>query len=79
MTKQSTVIHVSFHANGAHFYFGSIASIFDIFTVEDIGVTEGRLRSYNVELGKPYVNKNCIIRRGNFYRKKGNRGAKTNS
>jgi hypothetical protein len=73
MNKQNTAIHVEFHTNGSHFYFGSIAAIYALFTREDIGVSRSRLYQVDIEPGKPYQNKLCTIRKGPLYRKKGNR------
>jgi len=74
MSKHSTLIHVQFHGNGQHFYFGSIAAIFQLFSREDVGVSRSTLYSYDLEPGKPYSNPKCTIRKGRMYRKKGNRG-----
>ena len=78
------IFHVEFSDNclhpskdnidGKHFYFGSIAAIFDIFTTDDIGVSNKYLYYVNIVPGNPYVNKYVTIRKGPFYRKKSNRG-----
>ena len=73
MTK-AKCIHVEFKGNGAHFYFGSIAAIYDLFSYEDLGVHQERLYDFNVEKGKPYKNSKVIIRKGDFRRKRTARG-----
>lgn len=72
MNKKTTIIHVEF-ATGDHFYFGSIAAIFALFTPEDVGVSRSRLYGFDIDPGKPYKNKKVIIRKGPLYRKMGNR------
>lgn len=73
MKSGNTIIHVEFKASGAHFYFGGISAIFEVFTVKDIGVGPQRLYDFDVEPEKPYQNKICIIRKGKIRRKAGNR------
>lgn len=71
---ERTVIHVE--VDGRHHYFGSLASIFDIFTPQQLGITYGSLRNYGLSEDKPYQNSHCIIRKGNLITKSGNRGRK---
>lgn len=71
------IFHVEFNSNGSHFYFGSIAAIFDIFTTEEIGVTKKYLYYVNIAPRNPYTNKYVTIRKGPFYRKKSNRGIRS--
>ena len=64
-TKQErTVIHLYFKEKDEHFYFGSMANIFEHFSKEDIGIIFGSLRNYGLSTGKPYENKKVIIRKG---------------
>ncbi|TGY04152.1 hypothetical protein E5354_07735 [Muribaculum sp. NM65_B17] len=67
-----TVIHVEL--DGKHHYFGSLASIFDIFTPQQLGITYGSLRNYGLCEEKPYHNSHCTIRKGILITKSGNRG-----
>ena len=71
---ERTVIHVE--VDGRHHYFGSLASIFDIFTPQQLGITYGSLRNYGLSEDKPYQNSHCTIRKGNLITKSGNRGRK---
>lgn len=61
------IIHVEMRepVNGErHFYFGSKAAIFQQFTPEQLGITYYTLKNVSIVEGKPYINKNCIIRQG---------------
>lgn len=69
-----TVIHVE--VEGQHHYFGSLASIFDVFTPQQLGITYGSLRNYGLTEENPYQNSHCIIRKGILITKSGNRGRK---
>lgn len=71
--QRNKIIHVEFNEYGSHHYFGSIAAIFEVFSSEEIGVTQHRLYDFNIESGKPYKNDICTIRKGRVVRKKGNR------
>jgi len=78
MTTKNKVIHVEFTSGeliGQHHYFGSIYAIFSSFTPKQIGAGYSTVRNFKVEFEKPYVNKICIIRKGEINRKKGNRTA----
>lgn len=68
-TKRSEVF-----TNGKrHFYFGSIAAIFDELSEEQIGIKKESL--WNVDLSRvEYQNKYCTIRMGVLIRKKTFRG-----
>lgn len=70
-----TIYHVCF-GNNEHYYFGSIAAIYDKFSPEQIGVSLSRLWSFGVSSEKPYRNKKCIIYKGTIQRKKGNRNVR---
>lgn len=52
-----------------HAYFGSVACIYEHYTEEEIGITYGSLRNFGVSEGKPYENKNVIIRQGKLWTK----------
>ena len=70
-----TVIHVE--VDGKHHYFGSLASIFDTFTPQQLGITYGSLRNYGLSEDKPYQNSRCIIQKGILITKSGGRGRKS--
>ena len=57
-----TVVHLQFGEN--HYYFGSVAAIYEKFTKDDIGISYGSLRNYGLSEEKPYKNKLVIIRKG---------------
>ena len=74
--KLPKVIHVELREpyNGKrHFYFGSIAAIFDELSEEQIGIKKESL--WNVDLSRvEYQNNYCTIRMGFIKRKKTFRG-----
>lgn len=72
--QERTVIHLEM--DGKHYYFGSIANIFEYFDFETIGISYGSLRNYGLSADKPYQNKKCIIRKGVLLAKSTNRGKK---
>lgn len=57
-----TIVHLEL--NGEHFYFGSMKSLFDRFSPEDLGISYSTLRKYNLSPSKPFRNEKCIIRKG---------------
>ena len=75
----SKVIHLEFKEpieGESHFYFGSVAAIYDHLTVEQVGISS-RALSNKYDLSKaPYENKRVVIRLGELKRKKGDRGRK---
>lgn len=74
--QERTVIHLEI--NGEHYYFGSIAAIFDYFTVKELGVVYGTLRNYGLSPEHSYQNSKCTIRKGVLRQKAGGRGKKNN-
>lgn len=75
--KERTVIHVHFKQLDTHHYFGSIANVYEFYSVDDIGITYGSLRNYGLSTEKPYENAKCVIRKGMLLSKNGNRGRKS--
>lgn len=66
MAKQErTVIHVQFKKQ--HFYFGSLAALYEVFSKDDIGISYGSLRNYGLCEDKPYHNDKVTIRKGTLY------------
>jgi hypothetical protein len=57
-----TIVHLEL--NDEHFYFGSMKSLFDRFSPEDLGISYSSLRKYNLSPLKPYKNEKCTIRKG---------------
>lgn len=72
--KERSVTHLEYM--GQHYYFGSVASIYDHFTSEQIGISYGGLRNYGLSQDKPYIGTKCTIRKGMLIQKAGRRGRK---
>lgn len=74
LEKERTVIHLEL--NGKHYYYGSLARLYEDFTSEQLGITYGSLRNRGLTCNEPCVKKDgkCIIRKGVLLTKKGNRG-----
>lgn len=66
--KQEQVVHVCL-GDDRHFYFGSIAAIFDRFTPDELGVSMAALWNYGIAPDRPYINNKCRIYRGTIQRK----------
>ena len=64
MSRIETLIWVHMH-DGRDGFFGSIASIYDVFSSDDIGISLTGLYGNNL----PYGNNLCIIRRISVHRK----------
>lgn len=67
--KNESVVHVCL-GDDRHYYFGSVAAIFDKFTPEELGVSLTTLWNYGLAPDRPYKNNLCAIYRGNIDRKK---------
>lgn len=76
MKQQRKVYHVEFKRTGKHYYFGSFAAIFDMFSEKEIGTGITTLYyDHDFELA-PYQNNKVIIRFGYLLAKEGGRGRK---
>ncbi len=75
MKQERKVIHLEL--GGKHYYYGSIASLFDEFSDEVLGFSHFKVKN---NLGKLGVMQNdkCIIRQGILRAKSGNRGRGNN-
>jgi hypothetical protein len=76
MKRKDTIIHLEFRDENRpqqHYYFGSITAIFEMFKAKDIGVTASRLYQVDIDSEHPYINRTCIVRKGEITRKSGNR------
>lgn len=75
MTKQQQkVYHLEFKKTHEHFYFGSLAAIYDDFKPDEIGTTIDTFwYSHDFEFG-PYQNEIVIVRFGYLKTKEGGRG-----
>lgn len=60
--QERTVIHLEM--NGEHYYFGSLAAIYEVFDSSTLGISYGSLRNVGLAPEKPYQNKHCTIRKG---------------
>lgn len=74
--QERQVIHLQ--RGEEHYYYGSVAAMYDHFTKDEIGITHGSLRNYGLSPDKPYKNSKTgvIIREGVLISKEGNRGRK---
>ena len=74
--QERQVIHLQ--RGEEHFYFGSVAAIYDHFTKEEVGISYGAIRNYGLSPEKPYRNEKTgvVIRVGVLIAKEGNRGRK---
>ncbi len=72
--QERQVIHLQ--KGDEHYYFGSMAAIYDPFTKDDIGISYGSIRNYGLSPSKPYKNQKTgvVIRVGTLIAKEGNRG-----
>lgn len=66
--KQEQVVHVCL-GDDRHYYFGSVAAIFDTFTPDELGVSLAALWNYGLAPDRPYINNKCRIYRGTISRK----------
>lgn len=67
--KQEQVVHVCL-GDDRHYYFGSVAAIFDTFTPDELGVSLPTLWNHGLSHDRPYKNNRCAIYRGNIKRKR---------
>lgn len=67
----NTIIHVETY-DGRHGYFGSVAAIYEKFTIDEIGISLAALWNYGLAEDYPYRNKFVTIRKGTIIRKKKN-------
>lgn len=70
--KNEQVVHVCL-GDDRHYYFGSVAAIFDTFTPDDLGVSMTTLWNYGLAPDRPYKNNRCAIYRGIINRKRQNK------
>ena len=70
MNSKGNIIKLTFKHSTREFYFGSLAAIYDMFSVEQIGCAVEVLWAYNIEQGKPFENTKCIISKETLTRKK---------
>lgn len=77
MAQERQVIHLQ--RGEEHYYYGSVAALYDHFTKEEIGISYGSIRNYGLSPDKPYRNEKTgvVIRVGVLVAKEGNRGRKT--
>ncbi len=76
MKQQRKVYHVELKGIGKHYYFGSFAAIFDMFSEKEIGIGIKTLwYDHDFDLG-PFQNDKVIIRFGYLLAKEGGRGRK---
>ena len=71
MKQERKVIHLEL--DGKHYYYGSIASLFDEFNEAVLGFSYYKVKNNLAKLGT-MQNDKCIIRQGLLRAKSGNRG-----
>jgi hypothetical protein len=69
-----TFLHPSPGVDHRDFYFGSLAAIYDRFSVEDIGCAVSRLWSFKISPANPYRGRHCVISEEVLWRKQTKRG-----
>ena len=74
--QERKVIHLEI--GGSHYYYGSIASLFDEFSEAELGFSIYKVKNNIGKLGI-MQNDKCIIRLGVLKSKAGNRGIKSSS
>ena len=77
MKQQRKVIHVQLkepYKGKSHYYFGSIAAIYDVLPKDVVGITKESL--WNVLKDETYTGAKSIIRFGILHTKQSNRGFK---
>jgi hypothetical protein len=74
MAQERQVIHLQ--KGDEHFYFGSVAALYDHFSKEEIGISYGSIRNFGLSPAKPYKNdkRGVVIRVGVLIAKEGGRG-----
>ncbi len=60
MERERKVVHLE--VGDKHFYYGSVANLFEYHSVEDIGISYGSLRNFGLNENNPYQNAKCVIR-----------------
>ena len=76
MKQKRKVYHVYFKGIARHYYFGSIAAIYDLFSEKELGVSS-KILYYDHDIENvAYQNDNVIIRFGYLIAKEGGRGKK---
>ena len=75
--QERQVIHLQ--RGEEHYYFGSVAAMYDHFSKDDIGISYGSMRNYGLSQNNPYRNEKTgvVIRVGVLVTKEGNRGRKS--
>lgn len=66
--KKTKIIHVHFFSGHKNYYFGSVTTIFKMFTSKEIGCTEAYLRHQLTEEGNHYINAQVLIIRSVLHR-----------
>lgn len=77
MKQQRKVIHVQLkepYKGKSHYYFGSIAAIYDVLPKDVVGITKESL--WNVLKDETYTGAKSTIRFGTLHTKQSNRGFK---
>ncbi len=68
MERERKVVHLQI--GDEHYYYGSVANVYEYHSTEEIGIGYGALRNYALNENNPYQNAKCIIRVGRLLSKK---------
>lgn len=59
--RENKVIYLYLKVDGSRHFYGCLASLYEQYTVEDIGISYASLRNYKFAENKLYENDKCII------------------
>ena len=60
--QERAIVHLEL--NSKHYYYGNLKALCDSWGKEKLGVSYNYLRNYGLNENKPYVGKDCCIRKG---------------
>lgn len=70
MEQETKIIHVHLIFKKIDRYFGSIRTIYTVFSADEIGITEETLMHKKLEEGSPIATQKAIIKRGKLIKSK---------
>lgn len=60
--QERAIVHLE--KDGQHYYYGNLKALTNHWDKDAIGVSYSYLKNLNISEDKPFINKQCIIRRG---------------
>lgn len=60
--QERAIVHLE--KDGRHYYYGNLKALTNHWDKDAIGVSYSYLKNLNISEDKPFINKQCIIRRG---------------